>query len=44
MVAFIMEALESLTSAYYVHEILPYHVALLVIVAVFVMSLGKVER
>lgn len=44
MVAFIAEALEGLTSAYYVHEVLPYHVALLVIVAVFIMSLGKVER
>lgn len=44
MVAFIEEALEGLTSAYYVHEILPYHVALLVILAVFIMSLGKVER
>lgn len=44
MVAFIAEALEGLTSAYYVHEILPYHVALLVIVAMFIMSLGKFER
>lgn len=40
----IISLLEGLTSAYYVHEILPYHVALLVILAGFIMSLGKVER
>lgn len=44
MVGYLTELLEGITSAYYVHEVLPYHVALLVIVAVFLTSLGKVER